>query len=278
MKTCTKCNESKEYNNFCKSKQKRDGYDSWCKTCVKDYKFRNKEKIKEYSNSYMEQYRKTEKYKNYHVEYGREYNTQNRQKLSAQARAYNEKLRTSDNSEDRAKYELSLAKMRDYQKAIRAKFPELASEKSKKYRRENPEKSKETERLTRIKRKSARNEHDKLKRQTDPQFNLKYLLRLRILKALKSQQVNKVGSAVKGLGCTAQELKLYLESRFYNNPDTNEAMTWDNHGLYGWHVDHKKPLASYDLSNPEQFKQACYYTNLQPLWAQENLSKGSKII
>ncbi len=60
--------------------------------------------------------------------------------------------------------------------------------------------------------------------------------------------------------------------------NTKDTMTWDNYGLYGWHIDHIKPLASFDLTDREQFLEACHYTNLQPLWAEENLSKGNKII
>jgi len=53
-------------------------------------------------------------------------------------------------------------------------------------------------------------------------------------------------------------------------------MSWDNYGF--WHVDHIKPLAFFDLTNPEELKKVCHYTNLQPLWAEENLKKGTKII
>ena len=54
------------------------------------------------------------------------------------------------------------------------------------------------------------------------------------------------------------------------------GMTWENHGKYGWHIDHIRPCSSFDLTDPEQQKLCCHYTNLQPLWAKDNLSKGYK--
>ena len=96
--------------------------------------------------------------------------------------------------------------------------------------------------------------------------SIKDVLRSRLNSAIKRDQ--KSGSAVKDLGCTIEELKLYLESQFEDN------MSWDNHGE--WHIDHIKPLASFDLTNEEELKKACNYTNLQPLWAKDNLKKGAK--
>ena len=62
---------------------------------------------------------------------------------------------------------------------------------------------------------------------------------------------------------------------FYCHPKTGENMTWDNYGK--WHIDHIVPLSYFDLLKEVQVKTACQYTNLQPLWAQENLSKGSRL-
>jgi len=103
----------------------------------------------------------------------------------------------------------------------------------------------------------------------DVKFRLARLLRDRLRKSLKGNQ--KAGSAVRDLGCTVYELKQHLESKF------QEGMTWENHGLYGWHIDHIMPLASFDLTDREQFLKACHYTNLQPLWAKDNLQKSGKI-
>jgi hypothetical protein len=53
-------------------------------------------------------------------------------------------------------------------------------------------------------------------------------------------------------------------------------MSWENYGK--WHIDHIKPLSLFDLEDPEQLKQACHYTNLQPLWAEENIRKGNRYV
>lgn len=102
----------------------------------------------------------------------------------------------------------------------------------------------------------------------DTSYRIKDILRSRLLKALRNNQ--KSGSAVRDLGCTIIELKAFLESKF------QPGMTWDNWGRAGWHIDHIRPLSSFDLTDPKQFKIACHYTNLQPLWAGDNLSKGNR--
>ncbi len=101
------------------------------------------------------------------------------------------------------------------------------------------------------------------------------LLRSRMGHAIKN--IQKSGSAVSDLGCSIDELKIYLEARFYPNPETGEMMTWESWAYKGWHIDHIKPLASFNLQDREQFLQACHYTNLQPMWAKENFSKSAKI-
>jgi len=93
-------------------------------------------------------------------------------------------------------------------------------------------------------------------------------LRSRINMALKGNA--KSGSAVRDLGCAIAELKAYLEAKFL------PGMTWTNWSKTGWHIDHIRPLASFDLTDREQFLVACHYTNLQPLWAEDNMKKSDK--
>lgn len=109
--------------------------------------------------------------------------------------------------------------------------------------------------------------------------NLKYRLALqmrnRVNEFLKIKQITKKNKTFEYVGCTPSELKSHLEKKFYNNPETNEPMTWMNWTIDGWHIDHKDPLNQ--AKNEEDAKRLCHYTNLQPMWAKENLKKGSKV-
>jgi hypothetical protein len=102
----------------------------------------------------------------------------------------------------------------------------------------------------------------------DLKYTLAKQLRCRFKSAFKLNV--KTGSAIKDLGCSIDQLRKHLESLF------EPGMSWDNHNLLGWHIDHKHPLSSFDLTDIQQVREACHYTNLQPLWAKDNLVKGSK--
>jgi hypothetical protein len=101
---------------------------------------------------------------------------------------------------------------------------------------------------------------------TNIKLKLAVYLRARINIAVRNN--NRAGSAVRDLGCTIAEFKAYIEAKF------TEGMSWDNYGK--WHLDHKKPLALFDLSDREQFLAACHFSNFQPLWATENIAKSAK--
>ena len=100
-------------------------------------------------------------------------------------------------------------------------------------------------------------------------FKIKSNLRTRLRNAIKNNW--KRGSAINDLGCTIKELKKHLESKF------QPGMTWDNYGKYGWHIDHVKPLSKFNLTDREEFLKVCHYSNLQPLWAKDNLRKRDKL-
>lgn len=104
---------------------------------------------------------------------------------------------------------------------------------------------------------------DKINR---PYILFKNNLRIRIYSALKGKCKSK--STMKLIGCSIENLQKHLELKF------QDGMSWANYGK--WHVDHIKPCASFDLSNQKQQEECFHYTNLQPLWARDNIIKGAK--
>ena len=120
------------------------------------------------------------------------------------------------------------------------------------------------ERLTQIRRQYELN-----RRKTDPIVKITKAVRDRLRDFLKYKGLDKKNSFKQYIGCTKEELKTHIESQF------KPGMTWENHGFYGWHIDHIIPLSS--ANSEEQIYKLCHYTNLQPLWAKENLSKNNKI-
>lgn len=111
-----------------------------------------------------------------------------------------------------------------------------------------------------IARKSARKTYRK-----DPNGSI---LRARINQALNGK--TKAASVKKLLGCSLAYLREYLAAQFA------PGMSWQNHSRTGWHIDHRKPCVAFDLSDPRQQRTCFHYTNLQPLWARENMSKGGR--
>ena len=119
--------------------------------------------------------------------------------------------------------------------------------------------------------KKNRNKRHKKNYNNNTLYKLKFNVRNRIKLFIKSSGFNiKTNNTYNIVGCTPEELKIYIEKQFV------DGMSWDNHNLYGWHIDHIIPLSS--AKNEEDVYRLCHYTNLQPLWCEENYKKGKKII
>jgi hypothetical protein len=99
-------------------------------------------------------------------------------------------------------------------------------------------------------------------------FKLTFIVRSRIKNHLRGREYNKQGKSFELVGCSPKELKEHLEKQFV------DGMNWGNHGE--WHIDHIIPLSS--AKTEEDLYKLCYYTNLRPLWAEDNLKKSNKII
>ena len=150
----------------------------------------------------------------------------------------------------------------------RAKNPEKSKESNANWRAENPEKSKESNANWRAENPehvaSYMNDYHKQRKAKDPLYRLHCNMRSIGNRVVKQLSLGKKPACTeKWQGCTAEELKAYLESLF------TEGMTWENYGE--WHVDHIRPVSSFA---PEEWEQINHYTNLQPLWAEDNLSKS----
>ena len=111
-----------------------------------------------------------------------------------------------------------------------------------------------------------RGSYAKKRERVDRSFKLLRRLRYRLWKATNG----KGGGALKLLGCTLPFFQSYIESRF------EPGMTWENYGVHGWHIDHDKQCASFDLTHPIQRGMCFHWSNLKPMWGKENCSKGSR--
>lgn len=144
-------------------------------------------------------------------------------------------------------------------------FRESERQRSLRYR-STPE-FKEKARLNKIRNRPARNARERELRKLDPEYKIRHRLRTKLTKVLNVQNVTKSKSALELLGCTLPEFFAYMESKFL------PGMSWENHGPV-WHIDHIKPCVLFDLRDLEQQKVCFHYTNLQPLFALDNLSKN----
>lgn len=107
----------------------------------------------------------------------------------------------------------------------------------------------------------------------DPVHKMKCNIREHVRQAIKYSNISKSHPSIRYLGCSIEEFKKYIEDKF------QEGMTWENHsrGEGCWHLDHIRPLAHLkDVTDVHLLKQICHYTNYQPLWEKDNLSKQDK--
>ena len=204
----------------------------------KEWRKINKKRLKEYDTTYYKD--NEDKIKIYKQDWAKD----NKERLQSKQKSY---------------YESNKETLKEYRTNWRKSNNERIKEQGKVYRKLNKTKITKDKQV-----------YSKIKYKTDIQYRLKSSLRSRLRMAIKGDL--KSGSAVRDLGCSISEFKLYIESKF------QPGMSWDNWGQYGWHIDHIKPIASFNLTDRQQFLEVCHYTNLQPLWWQDNLVKSDKII
>jgi len=146
-----------------------------------------------------------------------------------------------------------------------------------KYRSKNADKIRERSRRWAAKKRRDDPEGQKAKlkewRSRNSRYKLVHVLRSRLQSAIRKgvgSSGKKCDKTLNLLGCSVDELKAHLEKLF------QPGMSWDNHGINGWHIDHIRPCASFDLTDPDQQRQCFHWSNLQPLWANDNWAKGGQ--
>jgi hypothetical protein len=248
-KICSKCKIEKSLTEFCKSKNRKDSLSYYCKQCSKQF---NKQFCAD------------------HPDYYRQYYSNHKEEENQRSKQYRLNNKEKENRRSKQYYFDNKEKEQQRHKKYYFDHKEESNQYHKQYHLDNEEKQNQQHKQWHFNNKEKHNQQIKLyiinKLKTDINFKIACGLRRRLRSATKRNF--KSGSAVKDLGCTIEFLKQHIESLF------KPGMNWDNWGTRGWHIDHIIPLCKFDLTDREQLLKACHYTNLQPLWAKDNLSKN----
>lgn len=174
---------------------------------------------------------------------------------------------------NKKKYEINKKHYKKIMKKYREENKEKLKEINKKYYEENKKEIKQKQKKYYEENKEKVNEYkkewEKERRKTDNIYRFKCNVRNNVFKSFKrgTNQFRKEAKTEKILGCTIEEFRIYIESKF------KKGMTFENYGE--WHLDHIVPV--FVAKNEDEVVKLCHYTNYQPLWAEDNLSKGCKI-
>ena len=200
----------------------------------------------------------------------------------ARAKAYREANKEKIKAKDKAYYEANKEKILARNKAYHEANREARLARSKAWYQANKEEQSERRKARYQANKESEQARNKAYREANKE-NINAQLKARytsdipykLLKLTRFAYKRVTGKFIKDqeiidlLGCTLEEYKDYLESKF------QPGMTWENHTRDGWHIDHILPLKESEVSQEEKLKRL-HYTNTQPLWAEDNHSKGNK--
>jgi hypothetical protein len=198
-------------------------------------------------------------------EYYKKYCEENKFKISERKRLYYEQKKNDILEKQKKYYNENSELIKEREKKKYKDNIEESRKRGRDYYENNKEKF-----LTKQKERYDIDGAEKIKKRrlSDPIFKLKSGIGNRLRDFLKQNGYNKNKKTFQTIGCTPQELRFFLEKKF------KVGMSWDNHGE--WHIDHIIPLSS--AKTEEEVYKLNHYTNLQPLWKEENLSKGNKIL
>jgi len=195
--------------------------------------------------------------------YQKAYREAHREEAKARTQAYREVNSEKVKASQKAYLEANFEKIKAQRKAYREANSEKIKAQQKAYYEANAPNIK-----ARLKAYHKRLYH------SDSVYKFKKLYRRAILKGFKMISCGKNVQSLDCLGCSWADFVGHIVSQFYEHPETGEEMTLENHGFYGWHLDHIEPISN--AKTKEDVIRLSHYTNFQPLWAEENLSKGNK--
>ena len=236
-KVCKKCGIEKPLEEFELDSRKKDGHTNRCLDCAREYKKAHADKHRERTNERLRAWREAnpEEYK---------------------------KGKHDEYMKHRAKY-------RENGKQWYVNNKELILEQSKQWRKENRELKAERDKAYALVHKEKIREYKKIyarsKRAEDMEYSILCRLRSRVRIAIKSAYKSNRTEVL--VGCSIGFLRGYLEAQF------TDGMTWELFLAGKVHIDHIRPCASFDLTDPVQQRICFNYRNLQPLWATDNLRK-----
>jgi len=250
-KICNKCSIEKESCDFYKDSNKKDGLTTFCIECKKisnkTSQIKNSDKINEYNKKYREENKENIK------EYNKKYREENKENIKEYNKKYREENKENIKERNKKYYEDNKDKIME--KYFNNRENELI-------------RMKNWKKLNRKKLSEYQNNYYKERKKTDPVFKLRNSVGQLIRVSLNNKGLKKNSKTQLILGCTFDEFKQHLESKF------ESWMNWDNYGLYngtpnyGWDIDHIIPNSS--AINEEEVYKLNHYTNLQPLCSYHN--------
>jgi hypothetical protein len=267
MKICSKCKIEKEITDFNKSSRNIDGLRYSCRECDKKvrkiYNENNRDKIIEGKKRYRENNR------------DKIIESKKRYKIEFEKYQKNYEKGIIDNKTEKCCSGCKITKpIIEFYFHNAGKCKECVKKSKKEYRENYPEKRKETKdkwnknNIEKVKEYKKRTHKRRMER--DHLYRVITVLRYRINNFLKRKNISKRSSLIKIIGLNEVDFRGYIENKF------TEGMTWENYGWHGWHIDHIIPLSS--AKTEEEAYKLCHYTNLQPLWKQDNFNKSNKIL
>ena len=244
-KVCKECKKEKPISEFYKRGER---YVSCCAKCTqiacKEYYKKNRERLlnRAKKNHLGNRERNRKRFKKYYIE--------NKEKMSQDSKEYYIENKEEISKQQKTRYQENGERIR---------------EERKQYCKKNKDRIKQYAHID----KPNRNRKRRQKYKTDIKYKIEIILRSRLTKALIDKIKKETTFTL--LGCSIEYLKSHIEKRF------KPGMSWANYNHNTWHLDHILPCASFDLSDINQQRQCFHYSNLQPLWAKENMIKRDKI-